>query len=211
MIPVMDEDSVSPYQVPLSTSPPALPSGPAPQAVKVFGILHLVFAGFGFVFGIWGLVSIKFVSMFQVATPADPTMVAQRKYMEDLWPVTVMQSIFSMGLAALLLVAGLKLVRSIQDGVMWSNRYSWTSITAKMISLVVTVAYVLPLSNRMMSEVFTNTKGMPPGTAGVMTGVMKSMNSIVSVATPVVSCIYPVLALYFLSRPAVKDWVASKR
>lgn len=209
MIPVMDEDS--PYQVPLSTSPPSLPPGPAPQAVKVFGILHLVFAGFGFVFGIWGLVSIKFVAIFQVSTPADPMMVAQRKYMEDLWPVTVMQSIFSMGLAALLLVAGIKLVRAIHDGVMWSNRYAWTSITAKMISLVVTVAYVLPLTNRMMSEVFTNTKGMPAGTANMMTGVMKSMNSLASVASPVVACIYPLLALYFLSRPAVKDWVASKR
>ena len=208
MTPVMDEDS--PYQVPFST-PPALPPGPPPQSVKVFGILHLVFAGFGFVFGVWGLVSIKFMEMFQAGQAGDPIMIAQRKYMEALWPVTVMQGIFSIGLAALLLVAGLKLVRSIQDGVMWSNRYSWTSIGAKMIALVVTVIYVLPLSNRMMGEVFSKTKGMPAGTAATMTGIMKSMNSVVSVATPVVSCIYPLLALYFLSRPAVKDWVASKR
>lgn len=209
MIPVMDEDS--PYQVPLSTTPPALPQGPAPQIVKVFGILHLVFAGFGFVFGLWGLVSVKFMSMIQTGAPGDPMVVMQRKYMEDLWPVTVMQGIFAIGLAALLTVAGVKLVRSIPNGVMWSNRYAWTSITTKIIALVVTVAYVLPLSNRMMGDVFTQTKGMPAGTANMMTGVMKSMNSIASVATPIVSCIYPLLALYFLSRPAVKVWVGNKR
>jgi hypothetical protein len=209
MIPVMDEDS--PYQSPASFAPPALPPGPAPQAVKVFGILHLVFAGFGVVFGLWGFVSMKFLSMVQGAAPSDPAIVMQRKYMEDLWPVTVMSSTFMLGLAALLLVAGLKLVRSKPDGIMWSNRYSWTSITAKLISLVVALVYVLPLTNRMMGEIMGNTKGMPAGSAQMMSGVMKSVSSISTVVTPLLSCIYPLLALYFLSRPAVKAWAASKR
>jgi len=209
MTPVMDEDS--PYQSPASFSPPALPQGPTPQAVKVFGILHLVFAGFGVVFGLWGLVSMKFMSMVQGAAPSDPTIVVQRKYMEDLWPVTAMSSIFYLGLAALLLVSGLKLVRSKPDGIMWSNRYSWTSITTKIISLVVAILYVLPLTNRMTGEIFTNTRGMPAGSAHMMTGVMKSVNSVATVVGPVLSCIYPLLALYFLSRPAVKAWAGSKR
>ncbi|MEK7953812.1 hypothetical protein [Luteolibacter soli] len=204
----MDEDS--PYQTPLSSAPPALPQGPQPQVVKVFGILHIVLGGLGILFGIWGLFSLKFTSMLQSARANDPVIVVQRKYMEDLWPVTVMHSTFTLGLAALLLVAGLKLVREKPDGIMWSNRYSWTSITAKIISLVVTVGYVLPLSNRMTGEIL-NTRGMPAGSADMTTGMVKSMTSIASVASPVLSCLYPALALFFLSRPAVKAWAARTR
>ncbi|MCW1926588.1 hypothetical protein OKA05_28810 [Luteolibacter arcticus] len=204
-------DESSPYQSPASFSPPALPQGPPPQVVKIFGILHLVFAGLGIILGIWGFFSMKFTTMIQGMSPNDPSMVVQRKYAEDLWPVTVMNSTFLLGLAALLLVAGLKLVYSKPDGVMWSNRYAWTSITTKIISLVVVLTYVLPLSNRMMGEIVGNTRGLPAGAAGMMTGMIKSMTSIATIATPVISCVYPLLALYFLSRPAVKNWVANAR
>jgi hypothetical protein len=201
MLPVMDESF--PYQPPAALTPPPVPP---PSAVKVFGILHLVLAGLGVIVGLWGFLSTKFNSMIQGMTPNDPTMVVQRKYMEELWPVTVMGSIFSFGLAALLLVSGLKLVRQQPDGVMWSNRYAWTSITTKIIWLVVSVAYVLPLSNRMMGEIVGNMHGMPAGSASLMTKIMKSMQAISTVAGPIISCLYPALALYFLSRPAVKAW-----
>lgn len=210
MLQAMDDSS--PYQSPAINPPPVpVPSGPAPQAVTVFGILHLVLAGIGVLTGAWGLFSMKFMSMMQGMSPNDPMVVAQRKFVEDLWPVTAMGSIFTLGLAALLLVSGLKLVRSIPDGVLWSNRYAWTSITTKAISLVVAVVYVLPLTNRMMGEMIGGTKGLPAGTDGMMTGMMKSVNSISTVAGPVIYCLYPVLALYFLSRPAVKAWVDRAR
>jgi hypothetical protein len=184
---------------------------PPPSTVNVFGILHLVLAGLGVLFGLWGLVSRMFFSAFQGMTPGDPMMVAQRKYMEDLWPVTVMNSIFFLGLAALLLTAGLKLVRTRPDGVMWSNRYAWTSIITKAISLVVTVSYVLPLSNRMTGEIFSHTPGMPAGSANMAASWMKSLSAVMTVLIPVLSCIYPALVLFFLSRPAVKAWVARGR
>jgi hypothetical protein len=206
MIPVMDESS--PYLPPVAPTPPPMPP---PSAVNVFGILHLVLAGLGVLLGLWGLVSRMFVSVFQGMAPSDPAMVAQRKYMEDLWPVTVMNSVFALGLAALLLVAGLKLVRMKPDGVMWSNRYAWTSIATKAISLVVAVAYVLPLTNRMTGEIFANTRGMPAGSANMMTSWMKSVTAVSTVLTPVLSCLYPALALFFLSRPAVKAWAARAR
>lgn len=209
MASVMDENS--PYQSPASTLPPTPPpQGPPPTPVKVFGILHLVLAGLGLISGLWGFVSAKFMSMIQGMTPNDPTMVIQRKYIEELWPVTVMGSIFTLGLAALLLVSGLKLVRLQPDGVMWSNRYAWTSITTKAISLVVAVAYVLPLTNRMMGEVAGHTRGMSASSATVMTGAMKLVTTISTIATPILSCLYPALALFFLSRPAVKAWAGNR-
>ena len=210
MTAAMDESS--PYQTPVSTPPPPrLPQGPAPAAVKVFGIIHLVFAGIGVLTGIWAFASSKVMSAIQPAGKADPTMVMQMKYMEELWPVTVMSGTFTLGIAALLLVAGLKLVREKPDGILWSNRYAWTSIVTKVISLVVAVAYVLPLTNRMMGEIIGNTRGMPAGTSGMMSGMMKSMNTIGTIVGPIISCVYPALALYFLSRPAVKAWADRAR
>jgi hypothetical protein len=201
----MDESSPYPTTAP-SPPPVPLPPLPAPAAVKVFGILHLVLAGLGILSGFWGFFSMKFTAMMQKMTPTDPTAVMQMKYMEDLWPVTVMSSTFALGLAALLLVSGLKLVREQADGIPWSNRYAWTSIVTKVIALVVAVAYVLPLTHRMMGEIVGNTPDLPPGLAGTMTGFMKSMSAIGTVLGPVLSCLYPALALYFLNRPAVKAW-----
>lgn len=209
MASVMDENS--PYQSPASAFPPAPPpQGQPPTPVKVFGILHLVLAGLGLITGLWGLVSTKFMSLIQGMTPNDPTMVIQRKYMEDLWPVTVMGSIFALGLAALLLVSGLKLVRLKPDGIMWSNRYAWTSIATKAISLVVAVAYVLPLTNRMTGEILGHARGLPGSSANVMAGSMKWVSTISTIASPILSCLYPALALFFLSRPAVKAWAGNK-
>lgn len=202
----MDENS--PYQAPLQSGPPVLPQGPPPTAVKVFGILHLVLAGLGVIFALMGLFSAQFQSMIHSMTPDDPSIVVQRRYQEDLWPVTVMNSMFNLGIAALLLVAGLKLVQAKADGIMWSNRYAWTSIVTKLISLVVIVAYVLPLTNRLMGEIVGNTRGMPAGSANFMTGTMKHVTTIITIATPILACIYPALALFFLNRPAVKAWAS---
>ncbi|MCW1884280.1 hypothetical protein OKA04_06020 [Luteolibacter flavescens] len=200
-------DEYSPYQTPHSAAPPALPQGPPPQSVKVFGILHLVLAGLGVIFALIGFFSTQFQSMIHSMNPDDPSIVVQRKYQEDLWPISVMTSMFYLGLAALLLVAGLKLVREKADGVMWSHRYAWTSIVTKVISLVVTVAYVLPLTNRLMGEVLGDTRGLPAGSSQTIMNVTKSFTTISSILTPIIACIYPALALYFLSRPAVKAWV----
>ena len=114
-------------------------------------------------------------------------------------------------LAGLLLASGLMLVRSQPRGVTWSHRYAWTSIATKTISLVVTVAVVLPAMQRMMDEAMAFPPGMPAGAADKMTGIMKSFTAISTVATPLISCIYPALALFFLSRPAVKEWAARPR
>jgi hypothetical protein len=41
--------------------------------------------------------------------------------------------------------------------------------------------------------------------------VVQAITAITSVATPILSCLYPALALFFLSRPAIKEWAARPR
>lgn len=196
-----------PYATPASPPPPIPAYGPAePSAVKAFGIMHLVLAAFGLLMGAWSMVSLL---IGPAMIPAgSPGYAAQIRYQDQLKWVTVMTGTFMLALAALLFVSGLKLVRSRADGVKWSHRYSWTSIVTKLISLVVTVAWVLPATQRMLDEI------IPHGTGGKaeagMTTAMKGLTAIGSVASPLLGCIYPALALFFLSRPAVKAWCAAR-
>ena len=198
----------SPYLPPAAAPPPMPPPpGHEPSAVKVFGVIHLVFAGLGFLTGAWTLLSSLFSHMF--LDPKTPGYQAQIKMQTELHWVSLMTGAFLIILAILLLISGLKLVRSQPDGIRWSNRYAWTSIATKMISLVVTIGWVLPLTQTAMREVM-GSSGLPGGAEkGVMTA-MSSMVAVSSVLTPVLSCIYPVLALYFLNRADAKAWRAGR-
>jgi hypothetical protein len=183
-----------------------------PPAVKVFGVIHLIFAGLGFIAGLWNLASFFFAGMlsgFQGSANASQMQMQIEMQMELRW-VSLMTAIFMIGLAVLLLVSGLKLVRSDPGGIPWSNRYAWTSIATKLVSMVVAVGWVVPKTKAMMEHMMTGT-GMPAGAGQGMANAMGGFMSVSSVLTPVLSCTYPVLALYFLSRPSVKEWSASRR
>ncbi|MCW1912414.1 hypothetical protein OJ996_02445 [Luteolibacter sp. GHJ8] len=200
----------SPYLPPSSTPPPMplhTPSGIEPGVVKAFGVIHLIFAGLGFLMGTWSFVSIFLTGMF--LNPKTPGYAAQIKMQEDLRWITVMSGVFTLGLAILLLISGLKLVRSQPAGIPWSNRYAWASITTKVISGVVTALWVIPLTRQMMAETMGGS-GLPSGAEKGMVSAMGSMMVVSSVITPIASCIYPALALYFLNRRDVKEWAAAR-
>jgi predicted secreted protein len=148
--------------------------------------------------------------MKAILDPSDPSAAAQLQIQDQLLWITLLTAAFTLTLAVLLLVSGLKLVRSQPDGIRWSNRYAWLSIATKMISLLLTVVYVLPITNRLMDEILRTSPGMPSGAADQMGGMMKTFTSVTSVVTPVIACLYPSLALYFLSRQAVKTWAAGR-
>ncbi len=197
-----------PYQSP-AAQPPPMPRPPdtEPTAVKVFGVIHLVFAGLGFLGGAWNLASPFFSGLF--LDPKNPAYATQIKMQAELQWVTLMTGVFAITLAVLLLISGLKLVNSKPEGVKWSNRYAWTSIAMKIVSLAVSIGWVLPITQAMMREMMAPA-GLPGAAKDTMTSAMSGMAAVTSVLTPILSCIYPILALYFLSRPPVKAWRAAR-
>ena len=212
-------DTMDSPDLPPLPQPPPMPLAVQvePQAVKTFGVIHLIFAGLGFITGLWNLASFFFASMMG-AFFKDPALGAQMQRQMEMqaemqmqlrW-VSLMTGIFMLGLAVLLLISGLKLVSSNPDGIPWSNRYAWTSIATKLVSMAVAIGWVVPKTKAMMEQVMTGS-GMPPGAGQGMVNAMSGFMSISSVLTPLFSCTYPVLALYVLNRPAVKEWSASRR
>lgn len=180
-----------------------------PSAIRVFGILHLILAGIGVLFGIWCFFAEQMNLMF--IDPKSPGYDAQLLYMKEVEWVSILTGVFITVLAGMLLVAGIKLVRSRPDGVTWSNRYAWASIATKLVSLVISVAVLLPAMHRMMGGMMPPPSGMPPASAAAFSNFMQMIMSASVVATPIISCIYPGLALFFFSRPQVKEWAARSR
>lgn len=181
-----------------------------PSAIKVFGILHLVLAVIGVGTGLWTLVSMQFADAF-TRQAGEEMAKAQLAFMKDIAWVSVMTGIFTLLLAGLLAVAGIKLVRSRPDGVRWSHRYAWTSIATKLVSLAVTVAVVLPATRRMLDGLMSGAPGAPGGQELMITSTVSVISTVTTVASPLLSCLYPALALFFLSRQPVKEWVDADR
>jgi len=204
-------DSIPP--LPASGGPPPFPPPPGPGtfepgAVKVFGVMHLIFAAIGLFWGLYSLVSPFFTHLF--VSPKDPTYELQMKLQADLKWVSIGTGVMVLVLAGMMLVAGLKLLRSDPDGVKWSILYAWISIASKILSAVAGILVVVPATKSMMRGVFESS-GMSAGPGKEMASVIDIVMSVSSVAAPLISCTYPALVIYFFTRPGVKAWREARR
>jgi hypothetical protein len=199
-------DSPSPYLPPAIPPPPPGPGEPA--AIKVFGIIHLVFAGLGLISGLWTIASPFVTPMFLPKN--DPSFQLQMRLQEELRGFSIGSAIISLGLAVLLLISGIKLVRSQPGGIKWSAIYSWTSVGAKLVMLVVSVVWIIPQTRATMHKLL-ETQGAKAGPgADKVLAFMEPMMATSMVVSPLIACIYPLLALFFLSRRNVKAWMAAR-
>lgn len=203
-------DEPSPYQPPLPQGPPQMP-GPdvPPPAVKVFGILHLVFAGLGVISSIWALfiavVGNPFLKISGLNQQMDEQMRAQIAMQEKINPVSITSSILALFVAVPMVVAGVLLLKERKQALKWSNAYACSSLGAKTVNLVLTVTILVPAMQEMMRGIMKSTP-MPGQASDVMSLTMAGS----AIGGVLVSCIYPILTLVILNRPATKEWFAGR-
>jgi|AntRauTorckE6833_2_1112554.scaffolds.fasta_scaffold10430_2 hypothetical protein len=178
-----------------------------PQAVKVFGILHVIFASFGIISVVWAIVASfagnAFFAFGSKSAAAQAQMQAQAEMQEQLLPATVISTILTAVIAALMLYAGILLLKKRRDALKWSNRYVWTSLAGKAANLVMFFIFTVPATKEMM-----HAAGGTPGGPG-----MRHLDTIMLVSGVVgilISCIYPVLTWILLNRPKTKAWFANQ-
>lgn len=200
----------SPYQPPLPQGPTSIPPeliGP-PPAVKVLGILHLVFAGLGVISAVWGLFIAVIGNPFLKMTTANPEMSghmeAQIAMQAKINPMSITSSILALLVAIPMIIAGILLLKQRRNGRMWSNTYAWSSLGAKVINLVLTVTILVPAMQEMTRGI-TAGAPMPASFSGIMSGFMAGA----AIAGVLVTSVYPIVSLVLLNRPAVKAWFAS--
>ena len=194
-------------------SQPPLPQGPPefspallgePPAVKVFGILHLVFAGIGVIGAAWGVFMAVAGNPFMKLSPQmSAQMDAQIAMQEKINPMTITSAILSLLVAVPMIIAGIQLLKKRRNALRWSNGYAWSSIGAKLVNLIMTLTILVPAMQEMTQGMLAHSKAPAP-VSGIMSGFMAG-GAIIGV---LVSSVYPILTLVLLNRPATKAWFA---
>lgn len=180
-----------------------------PPAVKVFGILHLVFAGFGVISAIWALfiafVGNPFLKMAGTNPQLGEQIDAQIAMQAKINPVSITSSILSLLVAVPMIVAGVLLLKERKNALKWSNAYAWSSLGAKTINLILAVTILVPAMQEMTRGILKTTP-MPGPASDVMSMAMAGG----AIGGVLVSCIYPIVTLVILNRPATKEWFAGR-
>jgi hypothetical protein len=189
-------------------APMAAPPVFEPKRLKVFGVMHLVFGGLGFLMVALNLVGLLLKGVIEKATSAQGQPGEMVEFQKRINESTAVASwvgvVLGARVAVLILMAGLALVRRKKNSLKASNLYAWVSIGAKVVSLVLFVVIVAPAINGAMDDL---TREVPAD--------VKTMMSAVKVGTiasgfvgPVIMAIYPMLALILLNKPLVKDFLS---
>lgn len=179
-----------------------------PPVVKVMGILHLVFAGFGVLGAVWSLfiaiVGNPFLKMMPATSQMSAQMEAQLAMQEKIRPMTLTASTLSLLVAIPMVIAGIKLLRKHNDGLKWSNIYAVSSLGAKVVNLILAVTILVP-AMREMTQGIMGKSHLPGAAESIMGGLMAGG----AIGGALISCVYPLLTLVLLNRAAPKAWFAS--
>ncbi|MGJ8697230.1 MAG: hypothetical protein ACSHYF_13005 [Verrucomicrobiaceae bacterium] len=200
--------SLDPYSSPESQVTPPMPPPmiPKPARMLVFGIIHIVGAVIGFaglaVNLFQGDPKEAFIAAFnQPGQPkaefSDDALAAIDTILQTQIPITIAQVI----LCALLLVSGIALLRSASWSLKLSNLYSGLSILVKVALLILAITTLAPAYDRL----FDGISGMNPAVFKILRPTMT-----ISIYSPVLIGIYPLLTYFLLNTKVVKNYLASR-
>lgn len=214
----MSEDPYRPATPfpPPSQFPPAFPGDPnsakPPGQIKVFGILHLVFAGLGLVMQLF---SVLMRGVNENLYAAQEKMGGQqamqarlsRQMGQSMESITWFQFGIAVILSTLLILGGIGLLKSRASGLKWSITYAWTAIALRVLTVVVCLVVVLPKMNAAMEGMVHGMGGSGGKVEETTLAVVKGSMMVGLVLGPLFYCIYPVLVLLLLSRKKVGPWL----
>lgn len=184
-----------------------------PASIKVFGIFHLIIAGLGSIGAIYSLVMLQFSSQFSkmmtIAPPEAPATgpsaqeLAMNQYMHDTRLFTYIGFGFALVLTVMLIIAGIGLLKRRESGRVMSLRYAWTSISFKMINLLIFLTFMMPATTRYNEAMLS---GMPTE----MGSMMNIVTQVIQVLTLLATFIYPIVVLIMMRKEKVITFLAAQ-
>jgi hypothetical protein len=196
----------------MSNQPPVgMPMAPQiarePGAIKTFAVLHLVIAGIGVLTVLYQTLSFVFSNKVMGAIGKPPEIAEiQASYMKQLSVFSWAGIVFSLILIVMLFMAGLALLKAKDRGRILSLRYAWTSIVMKVISAIVTIVWVMPISKRMMEEIYQGMPAMPAGFSSIMSTLVSYSTLIIILLT----LAYPIVVLVMMRNEKIKNYLAGR-
>ena len=187
-----------PYVAPTPAQPESGMPILEPKAIKVFGVLHLVFGIVGVLGIIWGIANFFLGDMMaKLSAAGDEQMFEMQKGMqEELKVPTIIALILSVVVTTLILIAAAKLLKNKKDAVKASAAYTFASVAAKVIGLILAFTYTIPALNRYFDELTAEISSGPGGSAAAsMMEFTKMTTAATGVVSPLLMSIYPILSL----------------
>jgi hypothetical protein len=187
----------------------------APASIKVFGILHLILAGYGIlmsIFSLGGLLFQKKIMEISTSMTGDSSLAAQEaqiKFQQETAIVNYTQLIFTFILAMVLIYAAINLLKNKDRGRKQTNLYAWMAIGSKIILIFLSLTIVVPATKRMMYSSIVDIGG-----SSTMTSSLDSMVTFGAgfgvIMVYLLGLIYPVLCLVLLNKTRVKEYLFKK-
>lgn len=192
----------NPYQASATDSTPTTPPMmEQPSSVpKVFGIIHLIYAGLGILAGIAGLANPALTKLttgpiIAQAREAGKSTEAYGAAISEVARYAMINGVIQITLAILLAVAGIQLLKYRLKGAKLSKIWAIVriplAIVFALISLNPTKAMMVTQNELMGAE------GNP------LAGMMESMGTLSVIMNILMLSIYPVVTLIFMTRPKV--------
>jgi hypothetical protein len=167
-----------------------------PTAITVIGAIGIVLAVLGLCGNLCGAMAGPFMGTIgEMASQAqDPQTQMQAQLFKDptYQRLIVLSALVGLILAFMLLVSAILLLRMSPLGYNLMLVYSGVSILWTIVSLVLSVAVVMPIQRRILGE-----------SAGA--DFMLAVGGIMGVIQTLLALIYPVAVLIVLTRPAIKE------
>lgn len=198
-----------PYQTPDVSQVQSEPEIPLvePSAIKVFGVLHLVFG----ILGIFGVLisgaQLFFKNAIMEATSSgdDEVLELQRRISDSTQLSTWLTVVISILVTVMILRAGIQLLRKKKKAVQASTVYSYVSIGSKILAVVIALVVTLPAVNGVIEEM--GSSSAPSSQLSVTLSTMKLTMAITSIASPLLMCFYPALSLVLLRKKSISDYL----
>ena len=194
--------SDNPYQAAETDSTPVgPPTLEQPSSIpKVFGIIHLVYAGLGVISGIASFGSSAFTKLtsgpiIEIAQKNGKSTAAYEAAIEQLGRYAMVNGIIQIALAILILIAGLNLLKYRLKGASLSRLWALIRIPCAIIIAALTMG---PTSKMLAAQSdLISTDNTP------MSGMMDAMGAFSVVMNVVMVSIYPIITLVFMTRQKV--------
>ena len=163
-----------------------------PTAITVIGVIGIVLAVLGLCGNLCGAAAGPLAGM--IAEMAPQTQDPQMQLLKDptYQRLIVLSSLVGLILAFLLLVSAILLLRMSSLGYNLMLVYSGVSILWTIVSLVLSVAVVMPIQRRVLG-------------GGAESDLALAFGGIMGIIETLLALIYPVAVLIVLTRPAIKE------
>ncbi len=182
-----------------------------PGTIKTFGVMHLVIGGIGILSTLYQVGSLIFADKLMSAIGSMPGQQPgmadiQASYMKELSVFSWGGIVFSLILIVMLFMAGLALLKAKDRGRILSIRYAWTSIVMKVITLICSIIWVVPITKRMTEQIYQEAGAMPAGFTSIMSNVA-AYGGLISICF---TFVYPIVVLVMMRDVKVKNYLAGR-